>query len=572
MHHRYSAAFIGLLGLCACSTAADDDLEVDPAAVKLDTLVVGVKVDPNDLLSPLAQSAFDLSLLDLIGAKPLKAEFDCELRFLPDYASSYAWSEDGKSMTLELREDLAWSDGAPVVPRDLSLLAELIRDPAVGSLRSGNLALLTPESPVLLDPHHLRYDFTTRGDRTVMTANTTLLQLVPSHILADPSAERAAIRSHTLNTTSPLSSGRWMMTAWEKGKSVTLEPNPKYPGPPPGLARVVFRILPEYAARLLELQQGRIDLMEAVQVADADALVQEHPEIKLHTRGYRGQDYVGWNSIDPAAWKAELAAGHKPDPAKMPPHPLFANVEVRRALSMAVDVSRIIADVLTSKASGKAYAVRSVSTITPELCASRENGIIPLNYDVEGARAALARAGWTDTNGDGVIDRDGVPFRFTAIMPLGSARHLLVSAILQEQWKAIGVDAQFESIAGGAMGERLRRRDFDAALTGWSAGLWVDPTTVLGRTSESNFFSYQNPKAQALIDEGVRESSPTRANEIWNEFQRVVYDDQPYTFLYWLDEIVAVNGRFENTDVGLISPFNKLEGWTVAPDKVKYKQ
>ncbi|MSQ01072.1 MAG: hypothetical protein EXR71_04140 [Myxococcales bacterium] len=571
MPYRSSAALIGLFALAACGTAVDDAV-VDAVPARLDTLVVGVKMDPNDLLSPLAQAAFDLSLIDLIGARPLTAEFDCELTFLPDFASSTTWSEDGKSLTLELRQDLAWSDGAPVTPRDLGLLADLVRDPAVGSLRAGNLALLTPESPVLVDANHLRYDFTARGDRTAMTANTTLLQLVPSHILGDPSFERAALRSHSLNTTSPLSSGRWVMQSWEKGKSVTLEPNPSYPGALPGLARVVFRIIPEYAARLLELQQGGIDLMESVQVADADALIREHPEIKLHTRGYRSQDYVGWNSIDPVAWKAELEAGKRPDPAGMPLHPLFADPDVRRALSTAVDVDRIIADALTSKASGKAYAIRSVSTITPELCATRENGITPLKYDAESSRATLAREGWTDTNGDGVVDRNGVPFRFTVIMPLGSARHLLVSAILQEQWKAIGVDAQFEAIAGGAMGERLRRRDFDAAFTGWSAGLWVDPSTVLGRASESNFFSYQNPKAQALIDQGVRETSPARATEIWNEFQRIVYDDQPYTFLYWLDEIVAVNGRFENTEIGLVSPYNNLERWTVAPEKVKYKQ
>lgn len=571
MHRRPLASCCVLLALMAgCDTPPEPP--AIPAEALRDTLVVGIATDPRDLLSPVVQGAFELTLIDLLGARPLDVEFDCELTFQPDFAKSWSWSEDGRTLTLELRDDLKWSDGAKVTARDLTLLGELIRDPAVGSPRAGNLAGLTPDSPALIDDTHVRYTFTAAGRPTVLTANVGLLQIVPSHLLDDPALERKGLRTHPLNTTAPLSSGRWQLASWEKGKSLILEPNPHHPGPEPGLRRVVFRILPDYDTRLLELQTGKIDMMESVQIADADKLVKEHPDIKLHTRGYRAEDYLGWNTVDPKAWQAAAEGGKKPDLDKLPPHPLFGDPDVRYALSMAIDVDRIIQDVLTSKATGKAYATRAYSTITPELCATRDPGIAPVPYDPAAARAALAREGWTDTNGDGVLDKDGVPFRFTMVMPAGNARRTQVSAILQAQLEAIGVDAQIEALEGGALFERLRRRDFDAAYSGWSAGLWAEPQNAWGRDSEFNFTSYHDPKVQELLDRVAKAADEAESTAALNELQRKIYEDQPYTFLYWMDEIVAVDGRFENTDVGLVTPYRHLERWTVPPDKVKYRQ
>ncbi len=557
----------------SASLACDDNPPPAPPSVAMgDTLVVGVGQDARDLLAPLAQSAFDLALLDLLGTRPLDVHFDCELSYVPGFAKEWTWSEDGRTLDLVLRDDLAWSDGTPVRARDLVLLGELIRDPAVGSPRAANLAQLTPGSPEAVDDTHVRYTFEARGQPTIMAANVGLLQLVPSHLLDDPALERKGLRTHPLNTTAPVSSGYWQLASWEKGKTLVFEPNPHHPGPAPGLARVVFRVLPDYDTRLLELRSGRIDMMEAVQIVDADKLVAEQPDIKLRTRGYRAQDYIGWNNVDPAAYQAAAAGGERPDVATLPRHPLFGDPAVRHALSMAIDVDRIIADVLTSQATGKAYAVRAVSTITPELCATRDAGITPIGFDVEAAKVALARAGWSDTNGDGVVDKGGVPFRFTMIMPTGSARRVQVSTIVQGQLAAVGVDVQIEALDPGALFERLRRRDFDAAYTGWSAGLWVEPSSAWGKDSDFNFTSYQDAEVQALLEAGSREPDPTKAAEIWRKFQRRIYDDQPYTFLYWMDEIVAVDGRFDNTDVNLVSPWSHLERWTVAPDKVKYRE
>lgn len=544
--------------------------EVPPAG---DALVIGVPADGKDLLSPVAQSSLDLNLLDLIGVKALENTFDCELKYKPALAKSWSWSEDGKTLRMELRTDLLWSDGKPVVAADLTLLGELIADPDVGSPHAQSYARVVQGArPRVIDATHIEFEFLERTDPTSMIANVTSLQIVPSHLLSDANIDRKTLRQHPLNATSPLASGPWQLARWDKNERIAFEPNPNWVGTKPSLRKVIFKVIPSYDTRLLELQNGSIDMMESLQVSDADKLVREHPEIKLVRRGWRAMDYIGWNTVDPEAYKAARATKEKPDLAKLPPHPLFGDPKVRHALSMAIDVDKLIADVLTSSATGEVYARRAVSTITPALCGVHNDSIKPITRDVEGARKALSALGWTDTNGDGVIDRDGVPFRFVMVTSAGSTRRTQVSAIVKSQLQEIGVDVQFEALEGSALYDRLRRKDFDAAYTGWSAGLWVEPANAWAKDSEFNFYSYQNPKATALLEAGAKESDAAKARQIWNDFQQVVYDDQPYTFLYWMDEIVAINGRFENTSIDLISPYHHLEAWSVPPAKVKYKQ
>jgi ABC-type transport system substrate-binding protein len=85
-----------------------------------------------------------------------------------------------------------------------------------------------------------------------------------------------------------------------------------------------------------------------------------------------------------------------------------------------------------------------------------------------------------------------------------------------------------------------------------------------------NFGGYASPAADALIEKGLATADPGEAAQIWKEFQSVVYEDQPYMFLWWMDEIVALNGRFENANINILSVTYHLEDWEVAPDKVKY--
>jgi peptide/nickel transport system substrate-binding protein len=316
----------------------------------------------------------------------------------------------------------------------------------------------------------------------------------------------------------------------------------------------VFRILPEYQTRLIELEKGGIDLMTDITVADADKLRKSNPEINLVRRGWRSNDYVAWNLKNP----------------------LFEDKAVRKALAHAVDVDSMIAKLHTSE-TGEAYAKRMTGTITPALCGVYNDAIVPIPHNIEEAKGMLAAAGWTDTDSDGVIDKDGKKFEFTLSTNNGNKVRADAQVLIQAQLKQVGIKVNLEKLDTNAFYENLRKRDYDSALAGWAAGLFVDPTNLWHCDTEEkryefNFTSYCNPEVDALIAKGMSTPDPKESAVVWKEFQEKLHEDQPYMFLWWQDEIVGIHDRFENTTIDVLGAFGNLHQWEVPADKVKYKR
>ncbi|MEN9786898.1 MAG: Oligopeptide-binding protein AppA precursor [Pseudomonadota bacterium] len=564
-----------LLILASLWACADVGGTVADAQGRRDTLVIGVPSDAKNMLYVVSSSASDSAIIEATTSSLFDSDFSCALRYTPEMATEWSFSEDGTRIDMTLRDDLTWEDGTRLTARDVAATYALVADPKVGSPRLDMTEHMRPDArPHVIDDTHLRWEFTHAYDRTTMLAHTSLTP-VPAHRLRD--ADPGSLRSHPLNALAPLSSGPWRVATWEKNARLVLAPNDAWTGPVedrPRLRRVIFKVLPEYATRLVELENGAIDLMEGVLVADADKLATEHPEISLHRRGWRSMDYVAWNSLDPADVRATAgtrAKGQVPDPTRVKPHPIFADREVRRALAGALDVERMIADLLTSRVTGEVYGRPAIGTITPALCGVHADDVAPVPYAPDAARARLAELGWRDTDGDGILDKAGQPMRFTLLLNSGNARREKAAVLVQAQLRRVGVDVQLDKVESNAFFERLRRRDYEAALSGWSAGLFVDPGSIWGEGSAFNFTSYRNPRVTALIAQGLAEPDPERARATWQELQRVIHEDQPYAFLYWMDEIVAVHDRFQDTTIDVLSPYRRLNRWSVPADRVKYR-
>ena len=432
-----------------------------------------------------------------------------------------------------------------------------------------------------------------------------MLNTLPQHVLG--SADPATLRGHEFGR-NPVVNGPWKISKWESGQRVVIEPNEKWTGPAdrvPKLKRVIFRVLPEYNTRMVELEKGGIDLMQSIRIADADRLRENNPEIKLHRRGWRSMDYVGWNNIDPVDLKAKKKAADEARKARLEeieamsvsaeeketlkaaaaeqfkvkvadvaPHPLFGDAKVRAALTKAINRQEIIDDLLTSKKTGEKYGREAVSTITPALCKAHADDIQPLTFNQEQAKVELAALGWTDSNGDGVLDKGGRDFEFTLETNSENPRRADAAVIIQSNLNEIGVKVNIEKLEFNTFSEKHRQRDFDASLGGWSAGLFIDPSVIWGDPDENefNFVAYDNPEVQALMDKGLGIADSDEAAPVWKEVQRKIYADQPYTFLYWRDEIVGLHERFDNATIDIQSPYRNLHEWSVPADKVKYKR
>jgi len=551
------------LALAACSggsadAPSPDGNPADPAKGSAsgtrDTLVVAYQSDIGYLNPVVYETAADANVLQNITFPLYWPEFDCSIKKTPGWAKSWDWSDDGTVLSMELRDDLTWEDGKSLSTEDLSFAYELVSDATVGSPRMNHIEHMKPEGrPKVIDATHIEWHFTHAFDRDTQMAHAAL-GAVPKHVFGD--ADRATLRGNE-NTNKPVSYGSFRLASWKPNESFVLEPNPNFSGPEefkPKLNRVIFRIIPEYSTRLIELESGKVDLMEQILVEDADRLREEHPEIRLVRRGWRSMDYVAWNLKNP----------------------LFEDKKVRTALSLAMDIDGMIEKLLTSK-SGESYGRRSVGTITPALCGVHHNDLEALPHNAEKAKKMLAKAGWTDSDGDGILDKGGKKFSFTLSTNTGNKRRANTAVLIQAQLKAVGIEVNLEQAESNTFFQNLRKRDYEAALAGWSAALFVDPSSFWAcdkddHKNEFNFTGYCSEEVDALIKKGLSTPNPKDAAPIWKELQEKVYEDQPYAFLWWQDEIVGVHDRFENVTIDVLSTLNRLHEWEVPPDKVKYKR
>lgn len=520
-----------------------------------DTLVLGYQSDIGNLISVVSETAADSDILTNISYPLIDSEFDCSLKKLPGLATKWEWSEDGKILKMTLRDDIKFEDGTPLTAEDIAFTNELIADPAVASPRISNIERMTPDGrPMIKSPTEIEWHFTEAYDRDTQAAHASSIEILPKKHLVG--ADRATLRGHPMSK-APLSSGPWRLAKWEPNTRIVLEPNPNFTGPEedrPRLNRVIFKILPEYSTRLIELESGDIDMMQAINVEDADRLRKEHPEIRLIRRGWRSNDYIAWNLKNP----------------------LFTDVKVRTALAHAVDIDSMIGKLLTSD-TGESYARTSIGTITPALCGVHNDDVVPFAHDKEKAKALLAEAGWKDSDNNGVLDKDGKEFAFTLATNTGNKRRADIQVLVQAQLQEIGIKVELEKQESNTFFENLRKKEYEAAVAGWSAGLFIDPSPLWScDTAEKqypfNFTSYCNPEVDALINQGLHTPDPVAAAPIWKDLQAKIYADQPYLFLWWMDEIVGINERFQDVQIDVLSPLHNLHEWNVPEDKVKYKR
>jgi peptide/nickel transport system substrate-binding protein len=516
-----------------------------------DALVVGTIADIGSLNAVVYESASDADVIGNVAFPLIEPGFDCTIKKSPALATEWSWNETGDVLSMTLRDDIVWSDGKPVTAHDVAFTYDLIADPLVASPRLSMVAKMKVDGrPKVIDDTHIEWHFTSAYDRDTQIAHANLAH-VPRHIFE--AADRATLRGHPKNL-DPVVAGPWRLAKHEPNERYVIEPNPAFSGPKeyaPHLKRVVFRVLPEYTTRLNELKNGGIDMMDSIDIEDADALRKEHPEIRIVRRGWRSSDFIAWNLTNP----------------------MFAHIDVRKALTMAVDIEDIIAKLLTGE-DGEVYARPAVGTITPELCNVHNDAVTRLPYDPAQAKALLAGQGWTDSNGDGWLDKNGQVFEFSLTTNAGNQRRAATSIFVQAFLKEIGVKVNLEKLESNTFYANLRKRDYQAALAGWEAALFPDPSpqwkSDAGGKQEFNFTGYNNPVIDEMIAKGLSEPDPALSAEIWKELQAVIYADQPYLFLWWRDELVGIHERFENTNINVLSRLDDLHEWRVPADKVKY--
>ena len=525
------AAALLIQGGCGGGTPDRDSQEGEKGG----TLIVGVETDA-DALCPLTSNTstgsdvHGLIFAGLASTNPDMASYS------PWLAESWDYSSDHRSLTFQLRRDAFWHDGVPFSAYDVEFSIPLYKDTLVGY---GAIRWLDHITAVTaLDSHTVRFDFDAVYPYQLTDANVG--RPLPKHILEGvPAAE---IRTHRFNR-NPVGTGPYRFEEWTPQQSIVITANDDYFLGRPNLDRVVLKIVPDRTNLITQVKTGEIDLYPKFPPHAFEDL-SSTKGLKVLRVPSRVYYYLGWQGENP----------------------LFADREVRRALTMAIDRESLVSSLLYG--SGRVIH----GPILPFLWAW-DPDVPAIPYDPEKAKQMLAEAGWVDHDGDGWLDRDGVPFEFTMKTNENNDLRKSIVVIVQEMFAHIGIKMHLETLEFTVFIQQTTGKDFEADCHGWRQGVKVDLTSIWHSRAIAdrfNMVSYSNPEVDRLIDEAVVELDREKAKGLWSRVQREIAADAPYTFLFNLDDLYAIDERFENVELITYAWTYNLNEWSVPPGKRKY--
>jgi peptide/nickel transport system substrate-binding protein len=494
-------------------------------------LVVGEISDFEDLNPMATTDAHARDVYNLLFLSLLDEQADFRT-FEPRLASSYEFNDDRKRLTFHLRRDVYWSDGVQVTARDVEATFHAQTDPAV--IWASRRLKEHIDSVEVIDDYTVVYHFNEVYPYQLMDANDGAI--LPAHILeAVPPEQIPSIPISEIPTNGP-----FRLELWLRGQSLTIVPYDRYyEEGKPYLDKVVFKVIPDQVTLLTQLKSGEINCMESVPPGEVKDLGERYPHLRVFDFPTRAYNYIGWNEARPP----------------------FDNRSVRRAMTLAIDRKRIIENLCYG------FAEECKSPFVPLIWAYNPN-IEPLPYDPERARKLLADEGFIDRDGDGWLDRGGKRFEFDLLTNYGNQIRVDTQIMVQEMLRGIGVKVNPIALEWTVMLDRVKSSDFDAMVNSWRSGTKADLAPIWSCEARGqggfNTIGYCNLKLDSLNAAAVKILDFDEAKPLFHRAQEMIYDDQPYTFLYVQHALIALDRRFKGAEPDAIGMYHNLHEWYVS--------
>lgn len=544
---RFAIALIGLLTLLPWTTLAQDATPTTSTAETLHTQTRdeftvdyleemqfsepatpgGVFIDANlgdvQTIQPLfAEDEYSVKVVGLIYEPLVGSDPRTGQPAPTGLADSWDIAPDGKTYTFYLNQDAKWHDGVDITAADVQFSFDALANPDVGSAYSQSFLDATASWRAIDDD-----TFEVVAKEPLYTFLYDLSAwIIPKHIwegvpVADWRTDGGATGQDPARV---VGSGPFRFREWRQGESLTLDRNDDYYGHVPYLDSYTLVVWPDQTAAINALLNGEVD---AAILEPADlATVSGAPGTMVAT--YPTADFIFYlTNLDPER------------------SPYFQDRQVRQALLYALDRESIARDILLDQAEvavgtqpviSYAYAPDQITT--------------HYNYDPEKARSLLAEAGWTDTDSDGVVEKDGRPLGFELIYPSGSPTYDQQIAYMQDAWKAIGVAMTPRALEFPALIDAMTvDHTFDIALLGFSWDATFIQDAMFGCAQYEGGFNvvkYCNEEVDRLNAEAKRAFDLEDRRALIIEATDLVNEDLPVSVLHFNDESVGYSDRLQN--------------------------
>ena len=504
------------------------------------------------------------------------------LEYIPWLATSLpSISDDKLTYTFVLRKDITFSDGTPLTGEDVIFTLKAIKNPLTEAAPQRNYFKDISSAELVNDDlYTIRFNCS-----EVFFKQSTMIgtmQIMPKHIYdpkklmdkytfqdleniqreyLDENEQRnledeayykfAEIFNSHKTSRNPLGSGPYILKEWASNDKVVLEKNNSYwkqfeEKDKNLVDRMIHKTVKTYEAALTGAKAQELDVVRNVppkMFYDQTTSEKFKKNLNKTSSYYPNYSYIGWNND----------------------HPIFGDKKVRRAMTHLCDRNAIIEKIYygdAQVAKGNIYFKR------PEY----HTGIDPLEFNPKKAKEILSDAGWSDTDGDGVLDKiiDGekTPFKFLIKTNQGNDIRKKIALLLIEEAKKIGIDADLQTMEWAIYLDDVRAHKFDAMILGWVFSVdEPDPYQVFHSSQSvargSNSVSFNNPRADKLVELNRKEFDADKRKEYIYEFQEILLEEQPYTFLVCSQSHLVYHKRFKGINIYPFRPGYDLQEWWV---------
>ena len=500
-----------------------------------DFLVEGSIADASSMIPHITADSASHAIAGLIYNGLVK--YDKDLQLVGELAESWDIHDNGLRIVFHLRKGVKWHDGTGFTAEDCLFTYHTMIDPKTPTAYDSNFKLV--KEARVIDT----YTFEVSYDKPFAPALASWsISILPKHLL-----EGKDITTSELGR-KPVGTGPFRFSEWKTGEKIVLVHNPDYFEGRPYIDRYIYRIIPDMATMFIELKAGGVDSMGLTPLQYKKQTA--NPDFNSNYKKYKylsfGFTYLGYNLRKP----------------------LFADKRVRQAITYAIDKQEIIAGVLLGLGQ-IATGPYKPGTWAYDPDVKR----YPFNQDR--SKTLLAEAGWTDSDGDGILDKAGKPFIFTIITNQGNDMRAKTAEIIQQRLKNIGITVKIRIIEWATfLKEFVHTGNYDALILGFGIDpepdqydIWHSSKTNPG---EMNHFHFINKEVDRLLVEGRQTFDQEKRKECYWRIQEILAEEQPCTFLYVAESLPVVSSRFHGIKQAPAGISYNLPKWYVPRKLQRY--
>ncbi|MEU4014553.1 ABC transporter substrate-binding protein [Microbacterium sp. NPDC028030] len=516
--------------LAGCGLNEDQGEQPDTEA-GASTLRIGTTTDVANF-NPLGSlSKTDSWILNAMYPQLLRIDGNAEK--VPELAEEYTLEDDGATVIYTLRDDFEWSDGEPVTASDVKFTAEAIMENQLGNVAAKLTWVESIEAPddttVIF---HLTQPYAPFAEGVGFW-----MRVVPEHIFSE-----AGDLSTFANDQADgwVGAGAYVLDSMKRGQRYVLKANENYPYAPEGgaaVGTVEYVVYPDVNTMILALRNGDIDLMGTPVPASAAASLESEADITMQEVGSLGFAHLTYNMQNAT----------------------LAEQPVRQALSMVVDTESIISTILQGDGQ------EMVGPISPIFGEFDNPDLEAYPFDPAGAKALLEDAGYTDADGDGMLDG----LSFEVLCDQSNANLTRVAEVVREDAVDAGIELTVACIERNTFLSRTKDGQYDIDLSQW--GVFDNPMDQLRSTYLSsnpggiNYNLVQDPELDALIDDAAVTVDKDAFVEKIRAIDEYVHDQALLTPLYVETFRFAYRSdRFEGFDPSPSDLLGMVTGYSLA--------